>query len=146
MAITTAVCNTFKTGLLAKIFNFTQTTGDVFKIALYTSSATINRDTTEYTTGNEVASGGKYTTAGKALTVGSQTYTLKTSTACVDFANVTWETSTITARGALIYNDSATGDKSVCALNFGGDKTSTSGTFTVQFPDLTDTEAIIRIA
>ena len=146
MAITTAVCNTFKTGLLAKIFNFTQTTGDVFKIALYTSSATINRDTTEYTTGNEVASGGKYTTAGKALTVGSQTYTLKTSTACVDFANVTWETSTITARGALIYNDSATGDKSVCALNFGGDKTSTSGTFTVQFPSLTDTEAIIRIA
>ena len=146
MAITTAVCNTFKTGLLAKIFNFTQTTGDVFKIALYTSSATINRDTTEYTTGNEVASGGKYTTAGKALTVGSQPYTLKTSTACVDFANVTWETSTITARGALIYNDSATGDKSVCALNFGGDKTSTSGTFTVQFPDLTDTEAIIRIA
>ena len=146
MAVTTAVCNTFKTGLLAKIFNFTQTTGDVFKIALYTSSATINRDTTEYTTGNEVASGGKYTTAGKALTVGSQTYTLKTSTACVDFANVTWETSTITARGALIYNDSATGDKSVCALNFGGDKTSTSGTFTVQFPDLTDTEAIIRIA
>ena len=146
MAITTAVCNTFKTGLLAKLFNFTQTSGDVFKIALYTSSATINRDTTEYTTGNEVASGGKYTTAGKALTVGSQTYTLKTSTACVDFANVTWETSTITARGALIYNDSATGDKSVCALNFGGDKTSTSGTFTVQFPDLTDTEAIIRIA
>ena len=146
MAITTAVCNTFKTGLLAKIFDFTQTTGDVFKIALYTSSATINRDTTEYTTGNEVASGGKYTTGGKALTVGSQTYTLKTSTACVDFANVTWETSTITARGALIYNDSATGDKSVCALNFGGDKTSTSGTFTVQFPDLTDTEAIIRIA
>jgi len=113
---------------------------------LYTSSATINRDTTEYTTGNEVASGGKYTTAGKALTVGSQTYTLKTSTACVDFANVTWETSTITARGALIYNDSATGDKSVCALNFGGDKTSTSGTFTIQFPSLTDTEAIIRIA
>jgi len=146
MAITTAVCNTFKTGLLAKLFNFTQTSGDVFKIALYTSSATINRDTTEYTTGNEVASGGKYTTAGKALTVGSQTYTLKTSTACVDFANVTWETSTITARGALIYNDSATGDKSVCALNFVGDKTSTSGTFTIQFPDLTDTEAIIRIA
>jgi len=146
MAITTAVCNTFKTGLLAKLFNFTQTSGDVFKIALYTSSATINRDTTEYTTGNEVASGGKYTTAGKALTVGSQTYTLKTSTACVDFANVTWETSTITARGALIYNDSATGDKSVCALNFGGDKTSTSGTFTIQFPSLTDTEAIIRIA
>ena len=146
MAITTAVCNTFKTGLLAKLFNFTQTSGDVFKIALYTSSATINRDTTEYTTGNEVASGGKYTTAGKALTVGSQTYTLKTSTACVDFANVTWETSTITARGALIYNDSATGDKSVCALNFGADKTSTSGTFTIQFPDLTDTEAIIRIA
>ena len=146
MAITTAVCNTFKTGLLAAVYNFTQTSGNVFKIALYTSSATINIDTTEYTTGNEVASGGKYTTAGKSLTVGSQTYTLKTSTACVDFANVTWETSTITARGALIYNDSATGDKSVCALNFGADKTSTSGTFTIQFPDLTDTEAIIRIA
>ena len=146
MAITTAVCNTFKTGLLAKLFNFTQTSGDVFKIALYTSSATINRDTTEYTTGNEVASGGKYTTAGKALTVGSQTYTLKTSTACVDFANVTWETSTITARGALIYNDSATGDKSVCALNFGGDKTSTAGTFTIQFPAATSTQAILRIA
>ena len=146
MAITTAVCNKFKTGLLAATFNFTQTTGNAYKIALYTSSATINRDTTEYTTGNEVASGGKYTTAGKSLAIGSQTYTLKTSTACVDFANVTWETSTITARGALIYNDTASGDPSVCALNFGGDKTSTSGTFTIQFPDLTDTEAIIRIA
>ena len=146
MAITTAVCNTFKTGLLAAVYNFTQTTGNAFKIALYTNSATINIDTTEYTTGNEVASGGKYTTGGKSLAIGSQTYTLKTSTACVDFANVTWETSTITARGALIYNDSATGDKSVCALDFGGDKTSTSGTFTIQFPDLTDTEAIIRIA
>ena len=146
MAITTAVCNTIKTGLLSAVYNFTQTTGNGFKIALYTNSATINIDTTEYTTGNEVASGGKYTTGGKSLAIGSQTYTLKTSTACVDFANVTWETSTITARGALIYNDSATGDKSVCALNFGGDKVSTSGTFTIQFPDLTDTEAIIRIA
>ena len=146
MAITTAVCNTFKTGLLSAVYNFTQTTGNGFKIALYVSTATINRDTTEYTTSGEVASGGKYTTAGKSLAIGSQTYTLKTSTACVDFANVTWETSTITARGALIYNDSATGDKSVCALDFGGDKVSTSGTFTIQFPDLTDTEAIIRIA
>ena len=145
MAITTsAVCNSFKNQLLSGTHNFTQTTGNKFNLALYTNSATIGKSTTDYLTSGET-SGTNYTAGGKKLAVASQLVTLESDTACVDFANVSWQTATITARGALIYNTSSS-DKAVCVLDFGGDKTSTAGTFTIQFPAATDTQAILRIA
>ena len=145
MAVTTAVCNSFKTEVLEAEHDFGVST-QVYKIALYLTGATINKSTTSYGTTQE-SSGTNYTAGGKKLAVASQLVTLETDTACVDFGNVSWQTATITAKGAVIYNfSSSTKKKAVCVLNFGGNKTSTAGTFTVQFPAVTDTQAILRIA
>ena len=145
MSVTTAVCNSFKTDVLEAEHDFGVST-QVYKIALYLTGATINKSTTSYGTTQE-SSGTNYTAGGKKLAVASQLVTLETDTACVDFGNVSWETATITAKGAVIYNfSSSTKKKAVCVLNFGGNKTSTAGTFTVQFPAVPDTQAILRIA
>ena len=145
MAVTTAVCNSFKTEVLEAEHDFGVST-QVYKIALYLTGATRNKSTTSYGTTQE-SSGTNYAAGGKKLAVASQLVTLETDTACVDFGNVSWETATITAKGATIYNfSSSTKKKAVCVLNFGGNKTSTAGTFTVQFPAVTDTQAILRIA
>jgi hypothetical protein len=142
MAITQAMCTSFKVELLQGVHNFTATTGDIFKIALYTSSATLDATTTAYSATNEV-SGTGYTAGGNTLT--NVTPTSSGTTAFTDFADTTWSNSTITARGALIYN-STDSDKAVCVLDFGTDKTSTSGSFTIVFPAATASDAIIRIA
>jgi hypothetical protein len=144
MAITQAMCTSFKVELLTGTHNFTNSTGDTFKIALYTSSATLDATTTAYTASNEVANGNGYTTAGETLT--NVTPTSSSTTAYTDFADVTWTTASFTARGALIYNDTASGDPAVCVLDFGADYTATNGDFTVQFPTANATDAIIRIA
>ena len=146
MAITSAICNSFKTEILKAVHNFTASTGNTFKIALYTSSATLSASTTAYGTSNDItnSSGSAYTAGGKALT--SVTPTLDSSTAVCDFADISWTSASFTANGCLIYNDTATGDPAVCAVAFGGDKTVSSGTFTVQFPAAAATTAIVRIA
>jgi O-acetylhomoserine/O-acetylserine sulfhydrylase-like pyridoxal-dependent enzyme len=133
-------CNTFKTGMMNGTFNFTSGT---FKIALYTNAATLNATTTAYTSTGEVVASG-YTAGGLALTI-AQVPTVGNSgtTAYISFNNAVW-TSSLTARGALIYQ-TTTGNPAVCVLDFGADKTS-SATFTVQFPDPSNTSAIIRIA
>jgi len=142
MAISTAMCTSFKQELLVGTHNFTASSGNTFKLALYTSSASLGASTTAYTTSNE-ASGTGYTAAGAALT--SVTPTTSGTTAFCDFANLTFSSSTITANGALIYNDTQS-DKAVCTLAFGGDKTSISGDFTISFPTADASNAIIRIA
>ncbi len=142
MSITSALCTSFKQEILVGTHNFTASSGNTFKLALYTSSATLNASTTAYTTSNEV-SGTGYTAAGAALT--SVTPTTSSTTAFCDFNALTFSSSTITANGALIYNDTQS-DKAVCTLAFGGDKTSTSGDFTIQFPTADASNAIIRIA
>ena len=144
MAITQAMCTSFKVELLKGVHDFTNSTGDSFKIALYTSSADLSAITTAYTTSNEVANGNGYTTGGAALT--NVTPTSSGTTAFTDFADVTFSSSTITARGALIYNDTESGDPAVVVLDFGADKSSTSGDFTIQFPTADASNAIIRIA
>jgi hypothetical protein len=136
------MCTSFKQELLVGTHNFTATSGNSFKLALYTSSASLGAGTTAYTTSNEV-SGTGYTAAGAALT--SVTPTTSGTTAFCDFADLTFSSSTITANGALIYNDTQS-DKAVCTLAFGGDKTSTSGDFTISFPTADASSAIIRIA
>ena len=141
MAITSAICTSFKQELLVGTHNFTNG-GNTFNLALYTSSATLGASTTAYTTSNE-ASGTNYTAKGAALT--NVTPVTSGTTAIVDFADLTFGTATITARGALIFNTSAS-DKAVCALDFGGDKSSSAGNFTVVFPSPTATGAIIRLA
>ena len=142
MAITSAVCNSFKTEVLQALHNFTASSGNSFKLALYTSSATINKSTTAYSTSNEI-SGTGYTAGGKALT--SVTPALSTDTACCDFADISYTSASFTANGCLIYNDT-NADRAVCAIAFGGDKTVSSGTFTIQFPAADASNAIIRIA
>ena len=142
MAITSAICTSFKQELLVGTHNFTASTGNTFKLALYDSSATLGASTTTYTTSNEV-SGTNYTAGGGTLT--SVTPTTSGTTAICDFADLTFGTATITARGCLIYNDTQ-GDKAVAAIDFGGDKTSTAGNFTIVFPSPTATGAIIRLA
>ena len=147
MAITTnAICNSFKEEILEGVHDFTPTTGDVFKLALYTNSATIGDDTTAYpgdSTGGQVADTGQYTQGGGALV--NALVSLQNTTAFVDFNDLSFTGVTLTARGALIYNTSNS-NKAVAVLDFGGDKTATAGTFTVQFPAANDTQAIIRIA
>jgi len=143
MAITSAVCNTFKTEALRAVHNFTQG-GNTFRLALYTSSATINKSTTAYTTSNEVANGNGYTTKGAALT--NVTPALSGDTAVCDFANISFTSASFTANGCLIFNDTAANDPSVCAIAFGGDKTVTNGTFTIEFPAADASNAILRIA
>ena len=142
MAISTAMCTSFKQEILVGTHNFTATSGNTFKLALYTSYASLGASTTAYTTSNEV-SGTGYTAAGAALT--SVTPTTSGTTALCDFSDLTFSSSTITANGALIYNDTQS-DKAVCTLAFGGDKTSTAGDFTIQFPTADASNAIIRIA
>ena len=144
MAITSAICNTFKTEILTGVHNFTASSGNTFNLALYTSSATLNKSTTAYTSSNEVANGNGYTTKGNALT--SVTPVLSTDTAVCDFADTSFTSASFTARGCLIFNDTASGDPSVCAIDFGADKTVTSGTFTIQFPAADASNAILRIA
>mgnify|MGYP001293753991 FL=1 len=143
MAITQAMCTSFKKELLEAGHNFKTSGagGNSFNIALYTSSASLDASTTGYTTSNE-ASGTGYTAKGKLLT--NVTPTTGGTTAFVDFDNVTWSSSTITARGALIFNDT-NADTAVAVLDFGSDKSSTSGDFTIQFPTPDATNAIIRI-
>ena len=143
MAISQAMCTSFKTELLTGTHDFTNSTGNTFKIALYTSSATLDASTTAYSSTNEV-SGTGYTATGNTLT--NVTPTSSGTTAYTDFADTTWSSATITANGALIYNDTAAGDPAVAVLAFGGDKTSTNGDFTIQFPTADASNAIIRIA
>lgn len=143
MAITTSVvCNVFKTDVLKGVHNFTNG-GNSFKLSMYTSSATLGKSTTSFTTDNQVSSSG-YSSGGKALV--STTPALSTDTAVCDFADLSFVGVTLTARGALIYNDTASGDPAVAVLDFGGDKTATSGTFTIQFPTADASNAILRIA
>ena len=141
MAITSAICTSFKQELLVGTHNFTNG-GNSFKLALYTSSATLGASTTAYTTSNE-ASGTNYTAEGAALT--NVTPTTSGTTAICDFSDLTFGNATVTARGALIFNTSAS-DKAVCALDFGSDKSSSAGDFTIVFPSPTATGAIIRLA
>jgi hypothetical protein len=143
MAITQALCTSFKTELLQGIHNFTASTGDVFKLALYTSAATLGATTTAYSSSNEVANSGSYTAGGGTLT--NVTPISSGTTAFTDFADLSFTSATITARGALIYN-STDANRAVAVLDFGGDKISTTGTFTVVFPTADATNAIIRIA
>ena len=145
MAITSAICTSFKQELLVGTHNFTATTGNTFKIALFTSDASLGAGTTAYSTSNEItnSSGTAYTAGGATLT--SVTPTTSGTTALCDFADVSYTSASFTANGALIYNSSAS-DKAVCAIAFGSDKTVTSGTFTIQFPTADATNAIIRLA
>ena len=143
MAITQAMCTSFKKELLEAGHNFKNSGGSAFKLALFTSSATLGASTTAYATTNEVTGTG-YTAGGSALTRVDPTSS--GTTAFTDFADLTFSTATITANGALIYNDDASNDAAVIVLAFGGDKTSTAGDFTIQFPTADASNAIIRIA
>ena len=146
MAITSAICNSFKVEILKAEHNFTASSGNTFNLALYTSSATLNKSTTAYSSTNEISntSGSAYSAKGKALT--SVTPVLSTDTAVCDFADVSWTSASFTANGCLIFNDSHSSDAAVCAIAFGSDITVTSGTFTIQFPPADADNAIIRIA
>ena len=145
MAIASAICNTFKTEVLKAVHNFTASSGNSFKLALYTSSASMGAATTAYTTTNEIAntSGSAYTAGGKVIV--SVTPALDGSTACCDFADISFTSASFTANGCLIYNDT-NADRAVCAVAFGSDKTVSSGTFTIQFPAADASNAIVRIA
>ena len=138
------MCTSFKVELMQGVHNFTTGTGNTFKLALYDNNASFTASTTAYTASNEVAASGSYTAGGGALT--NVTPTSSGTTALTDFADLSFTSATITARGALIYNDSAAGDPSVIVLDFGTDKTSTAGTFQVVFPAATVANSIIRIA
>jgi hypothetical protein len=145
MAITTnAICNSFKKELLQADHNFDTSGngGNIFKLSMYTSAATLGKSTTSFTTGSEVSSSG-YSSGGKAL-VNTGT-SLSVNTAITNYSNLSFTGVTLTARGALIYNTSNS-NTAVCVLDFGGDKTATAGTFTVQFPAFTSTAAILRIS
>ena len=142
MAISQAVCNSFKQEILEGQHQF-ESGGDVFKLALYTSDANLSAATTAYSTSQEVPNSGEYVAGGGALQ--SQQTSLDTGVAIVDFADLSFTGVTLTARGALIYNTSDA-NKAVCVLDFGSDKTATSGTFTIQFPAFTSSAAILRIA
>ena len=147
MAITQAMCTSFKQELLQGKHNFTNSSGHTFKLALFTSSASLGAGTTDYSTSNE-ASGTGYSAGGGTLT--NVTPTTSSTTAFTDFANLTFSTATVTANGALIYNTTSGGGSgttdAVIVLAFGGDKTSTAGDFTIQFPTADASNAIIRIA
>ena len=143
MAITQAMCTSFKVELLEGVHNFKNSGGSTFKLALYTSSATMSASTTAYST-NQEASGTTYTAKGGSLTRVDPSSS--GTTALTDFADLTFGTATITARGCMIFNDSASGDPAVAVFDFGGDKTSTAGAFTIQFPPADASNAIIRIA
>tara|TARA_R100000315_G_C5213112_1_gene126860 strand:- start:269 stop:733 length:465 start_codon:yes stop_codon:yes gene_type:complete len=153
MAPTQAMCTSFKKELLLGVHRFGTNSADTFKLALYTSSTSIGAGTTAFTSSNEVSNSGTYSSGGGSLTgVAPST---SSTTALTDFADVAFTSATITARGALIYNStpsandesgSSLTNPAVCVLDFSSDKTSTSGTFTVQFPTADASNAIIRIA
>jgi hypothetical protein len=146
MAITTnAITNSFKEDTLQGLHDFTPSTGDVFKLALYDDTASIGADTTSYSAGitGQVPDTGQYVAGGGALV--NALVSVNGTTAFVDFNDLSFTGVTLTAKGALIYNTSES-SKSVCVLDFGGNKTATAGTFTIQFPDANDTQAIIRIS
>lgn len=138
------LCTSFKKELLEAVHNFKNSGGSTFKLALYTNSASFTAATTAYTASNEVSASGSYSAGGGTLTRVDPT--TSGTTALTDFNDLTFTSATITARGALIYNDSAAGDPSVCVLDFGSDKTSTAGDFTIVFPTADASSAIIRIA
>jgi hypothetical protein len=152
MAITSAVCTSFKVELLQGSHNFSTSGGDTFKIALFTSSASLGAATTDYSTSNEISntSGSAYSAGGAALTIASSSPTSSGTTAWVDFDNVSWTSASFTANGCMIYNtttgSSTSTTDSVIIVAFGGDKTVSSGTFTVQFPTPDASDAILRIA
>jgi hypothetical protein len=145
MAISSAICTSFKQEILVGTHNFTASSGNTFKIALYTSSASLGAATTAYSATNEISntSGSAYSAGGATLT--SVTPTTSGTTAICDFADVSYTSASFTANGALIYNDTQS-DKAVAVIAFGSDKTVTSGTFTIQFPTADASNAIIRIA
>ena len=145
MTISSAICNSFKQEILVGTHNFTASSGNTFKLALYQSDASLGAGTTAYSTSEEItnSSGSAYSAGGKAIT--SVTPALDGSTACCDFADVSWTSASFTANGCLIYNDTQS-DKAVCVVAFGGDKTVSSGTFTIQFPAAAASTAIVRIA
>jgi hypothetical protein len=144
MAISQAMCTSFKIALLDGEMDFSGNTGQTFKIALYTSSASLSATTTAYSNTNEV-SGTNYNAGGNTLSISAASAASGT-TAFIDFADTTWANATITARGALIYRSSGSGNPAVAVLDFGADKTSTAGDFTVQFPAADASNAIVRIA
>ena len=147
MANTQAMCTSFKDQILEAVHDFRTSGGDVFKLALYSSAATLDATTTAYTSSNEVANSGTYAAGGGTLT--NVTPTTTGTTAFTDFADISFTSATINARGALIYNSTPTHtytNPSVVVLDFGGDKISTSGTFTIQFPTADASNAIIRIS
>ena len=145
MAISSAVCNSFKQEILVGTHNFTASSGNAFKLALYQSDASLGAGTTAYSTSEEITntSGSAYTAGGKAIT--SVTPVLDGSTAVCDFADISFTSASFTANGCLIYN-STNSNKAVCVVAFGGDKTVSSGTFTIQFPAAGASTAIVRIA
>jgi hypothetical protein len=143
MAITTAMPTSFKSQLMSALHDFDNPSGHTFKIALYTSSATLGASTTAYSVTNEVATAGNYSAGGNTLT--SVSPTTSGTTAYVDFADTTWSSATITANGALIYNTNST-NAAVAVLAFGSDKSSSNGDFQIIFPTANATDAIIRIA
>ena len=143
MAITQAICNSFKKQLLEADMNFKQTGGDKFKLALYSSTATLNSATTSFTTTSQVGNSGQYTSGGGKLV--NLATSITAGVARVDFSDRSFTGVTITARGALIYNTSFS-NSAVAVLDFGADKTATSGVFTIQFPAQTSTAAILRIS
>lgn len=138
------MCTSFKVELMQAVHNFTTGTGSTFKLALYDNNASFTAATTAYTATDEVTASGTYVAGGGTLT--NVTPTSTSTTAFTDFADLSFTGATITAYGAMIYNDSAAGNPSVCILDFGGAKTSTTGTFTIIFPTADATSAIIRIA
>lgn len=144
MAITQAMCTSFKQALLDGEMDFSSDTSQTFKIALFTSSATLGAATTAYSTTNEVTGAG-YTAGGNTLTISTNPTTSGT-TAYLDFADTTWSAATITARGALIYKADGATNPAIAVLDFGSDKTSTAGDFTIQFPTADASNAILRIA
>jgi len=138
------MCTSFKQELMQGVHDFTASTGDTFKLALYDNSASFTAATTAYTSSNEVSASGSYSAGGGALT--NVTPTTSGTTALTDFNDLTFTSATITARGALIYNDTAAGDPAVVVLDFGTDKTSTAGDFQIVMPTADASTAIIRIA
>ena len=145
MTISSAVCNSFKQEILVGTHNFTASSGNAFKLAMYTSSASLGAGTTAYASTNEISntSGSAYSAGGK--TIVSVTPALDGSTACCDFADISFTSASFTANGCLIYNDTQA-DKAVCVVAFGSDKTVSSGTFRIQFPAADASNAIVRIA
>ena len=145
MAISSAICNSFKQELLVGTHNFTASSGNAFKLALYDSDASLGASTTAYSTSEEITntSGSAYSAGGKTIT--SVTPVLDGSTAVCDFGDISWTSASFTANGCLIYNDTQS-DKACAVVAFGGDKTVSSGTFTIQFPAAAASTAIIRIA